>query len=159
VCATTAQVDKQSYPIAVGGDSTKTYDVQVRVRGVLETMPYSGGAVQSSVSPYYYVGGLPADGAFNVYSLSVPDPKQVYYFNYVMPTSHKLFTVDYTATIPMKGGTTITAGVNGQNGLMITNTSNPQNPGGGLTVPGITGITQPYDGQFLQFDVLSATPK
>jgi hypothetical protein len=35
---------------------------------------------------------------------------------------------------------------------MITNKSN-------LSVTGIAGITQPYDGQFLQFDVVSATAR
>jgi hypothetical protein len=152
VCATTPQIDKQSYSIAVGGDPTKTYDVQVRVRGVVETMTYTGGAVQTAISPHYYVGGTKVDGTFNIYSIKVPDPAQVYYFNAAPATSHTLFTVDYVVTISMKGGTTITAGVDGQNGLEITNKGN-------LTLAGITGITQPYDGQFLQFDVVSVTAK
>jgi hypothetical protein len=152
VCATTAQVDKQSYSIAVGGDPATTYDVQIRVRGVVETMTYAGGVLQTAISPHYYVGGTKVDGTFNIYSIKVPDPAQVYYFNAAPATTHILFTVDYTVTIPMKGATTITVGVDGQNLLEITNKGN-------LTLAGITGITQPYDGQFLQFDVVSVTAK
>jgi hypothetical protein len=128
VCTTTATVDKQTHPLAIGGDPGTTYDVELRVRGVVEWMTYSGCA--ASTQAPFCIGGTKLDATFNIYSLSVPDPKQTYYFNWGATIEHAVYTVDYTVTIPMKGKAALTFSVDGQNLKEMANITN-------LVVPGI----------------------
>ena len=148
VCTTTATVDKQTHPLALGGDPGITYDVELRVRGVVEWMTYSGCA--ASAQAPFCIGGSKLDATFNIYSLTVPDPKQTYYFNRGATIEHAVYTVDYTVTIPMKGKAALTFSVDGQNLKEMANITN-------LVVLGIPPAPAAYAGQFLQFDIVSVT--
>jgi hypothetical protein len=150
VCTTTAAVDKQTHPLALGGDPGTVYDIELRVRGVVEWMTYSGCA--ASTQEHFCSGGTKLDATFNIYSLSVPDPKQTYYFNRGTAIEHAVYTIDYTVTIPMKGGAALTFSVDGQNQKEMANVTN-------LVVPGIPPAPQAYAGQFLQLDVVSVTAR
>jgi hypothetical protein len=150
VCTTTAAVDKQTHPLTVGGDPGTTYDIELRVRGVVEWMTYSGCAAGTQAP--FCIGGTKIDATFNIYSLSVPDPKQTYYFNWGTAIEHAVYTVDYTVTIPMKGKAALTFSVDGQNLKEMANITN-------LVVPGISPAPQAYAGQFLQLDVVSVTAR
>ena len=150
VCTTTATVDKQTHSLALGGDPGTTYDVELRVRGVVEWMTYSGCA--ASAQAPFCIGGSKLDTTFNIYSLSVPDPKQTYYFNWGATIEHAVYTVDYTVTIPMKGKAALTFSVDGQNLKEMANITN-------LVVLGIPPAPAAYAGQFLQFDVVSVTAR
>jgi len=150
VCTTTATVDKQTHPLAIGGDPGTTYDIELRVRGVVEWMTYSGCAAGTQAP--FCIGGTKIDATFNIYSLSVPDPKQTYYFNRGAAIEHAVYTIDYTVTIPIKGGAALTFSVDGQNLKEMANITN-------LVVPGIPPAPQAYSGQFLQLDVVSVTAR
>jgi hypothetical protein len=150
VCTTTAAVDKQTHPLTVGGDPGTTYDIELRVRGVVEWMTYSGCAAGTQAP--FCIGGTKIDATFNIYSLSVPDPKQTYYFNWGTAIEHAVYTVDYAVTIPMKGKAALTFSVDGQNLKEMANITN-------LVVPGISPAPQAYAGQFLQLDVVSVTAR
>ena len=150
VCTTTATVDKQTHPLALGGDPGTTYDVELRVRGVVEWMTYSGCA--TSAQAPFCIGGSKLDATFNIYSLTVPDPKQTYYFNRGATIEHAVYTVDYTVTIPMKGKAALTFSVDGQNLKEMANITN-------LVVLEIPPAPAAYAGQFLQFDVVSVTAR
>jgi hypothetical protein len=150
VCATTAAVDKQTHSLAIAGDPGTVYDVELRVRGVVEWMTYSGCA--ASTQEHFCSGGTKIDATFNIYSLSVPDPKQTYYFNWGAAIEHAVYTIDYTVTIPIQGKAALTFSVDGQNLKEMANITN-------LVVPGIPPAPAAYAGQFLQLDVVSVTAR
>ena len=127
-----------------GGEKGKRYKVTLRIRGVVEPMMYKGG---KQVGEYFYIGGEPNNNTYNIYKIAVASPASHYYLNRQNAVGHKIFTIDYTETIEIDGGSAITFHGNGQNGRLISNFSK-------LVVPGIAPAPQPYNGQFVQLDVL-----
>ncbi len=126
-----------------GGEKGKRYKVTLRFRGVVEPMMYTGG---QQVGEYFYIGGEKNNGTYNIYQISISSPKSHYFLNRQDKVGHKIFTIDYTQTIEIDGGATVTFHGDGQNGRMITNFKK-------LVVPGVAPAPQPYNGQFIQIDV------
>ena len=93
-----------------------------------------------------YMKTLFDNGTYNIYQLTVSAPAQHFFFNRQDKVGHKIFTIDYTTTIEIEGGATLTLHGNGQNGKMITNFAK-------LVVPEVAPAPQPYNGQFIQLDV------
>ncbi len=60
---------------------------------------------------------------------------------------HQIFTIDYTQTIEIAGGSAITLHGNGQNGRLISNFKK-------LVVPDVTPAPAPFNGQFVQLNVV-----
>jgi hypothetical protein len=127
-----------------GGDPGKKYKVTLRVRGVVEPMMYKDGKQEGD---RFYIGGTPNNATYNIYQLTVSSPASHFFFNRDDKVGHRIFTIDYTATIEIEGGATLTLHGNGQNGRMITNFSK-------LVVPDVAPAPQPYNGQFIQLDVV-----
>lgn len=127
-----------------GGEAGKRYKVTLRFRGVVEPMKYKGG---TKVGEYFYIGGEKDDPSYNIYQFSVSSPKSHYFLNRQDATGHKIFTIDYTQTIEIDGGATITFHGDGQNGRLITNFSK-------LVVPDVPPAPLPYNGQFIQVNVV-----
>jgi hypothetical protein len=130
-----------------GGEAGKRYKVTLHVRGVVEQMMYKDG---TPVGERFYIGGAPNNATYNIYKLSVSSPASHFFFNRDDKVGHRIFTIDYTASIEVDGGATITLHGDGQNGHMITNFSK-------LVVPGIAPARQPFNGQFIQLDVTNVT--
>jgi hypothetical protein len=126
-----------------GGDPGKRYKVTIRVRGVVEPMMYKDGQMDGE---YFYIGGAPNNATYNIYELSVSAPESHYFFNRQDKVGHRIFTIDYTKTIEIQGGATLTFHGDGQNGRMITNFLK-------LVVPDVAPAPQPYNGQFIQLNV------
>ena len=126
-----------------GGEPGKRYKVTLRVRGVVEPMMYKDGKMEGE---YFYIGGTPNNATYNIYQLSVSAPESHYFFNRQDKVGHKIFTIDYTTTIEIEGGATLTLHGDGQNGRMITNFLK-------LVVPEVPPAPQPYNGQFIQLNV------
>jgi hypothetical protein len=126
-----------------GGEPGKRYQVTLRVRGVVEPMMYKDG---QQVGEYFYIGGVPNNATYNIYQLTVSAPESHFFFNRQDKVGHKIFTIDYTATIEIEGGATLTLHGNGQNGRMITNFDK-------LVVPDVPPAPQPFNGQFIQLNV------
>jgi len=126
-----------------GGESGKRYKVTLRVRGVVEPMMYKDGL---QVGDRFYIGGAPNNATYNIYQLKVSSPAQHFFFNRDDKVGHRIFTIDYTATIEVDGGATLTFHGDGQNGHMITNFAK-------LVVPEIAPAPKPFNGQFIQLDV------
>ena len=126
-----------------GGDPGKRYQITLRVRGVVEPMMYKDGR---QVGDYFYIGGAPNNATYNIYKLTVSSPASHFFFNRQDKVGHRIFTIDYTATIEIQGGATLTFHGNGQNGRMITNFSK-------LVVPDVPPAPKPYNGQFIQLNV------
>lgn len=134
--------DNFSFTKKFGGEKGKRYKVTLRFRGVVEPMMYKDGKKEGE---YFYIGGKPDNSKYNVYKLEISSPKSHYFLNSQKRVGHKIFTVDYTTTIEIDGGATLTISGNGQNGLMIANFSK-------LMVKGID--TKPYNGQYMQVNVV-----
>lgn len=127
-----------------GGEPGQRYKVTIRVRGVVEPMMYKNGQADGD---YFYVGGEPNNGTYNIYELKVSAPEAHFYFNRQDTVGHRIFTIDYTKTIEIEGGATLTFHGDGQNGRMITNFSK-------LVVPDVAPAPQPFNGQFIQLNVI-----
>lgn len=127
-----------------GGESGKRYQVTLRFRGVVEPMMYKDG---KQVGEYFYVGGEKNNATYNIYQISISSPKSHYFLNRQDAVGHKIFTIDYTQTIEIDGGATVTFHGDGQNGMMITNFKK-------LVVPDVAPAPKPFNGQFIQVDVV-----
>lgn len=127
-----------------GGQPGKRYKVTLRFRGVVEPMMYKDG---QQVGEYFYIGGEKNNATYNVYQISVSSPKSHFFLNRQDKVGHSIFTIDYTQTIEIDGGAEIVFFGDGQNGKLITNFKK-------LVVPGIAPAPAPYNGQFVQVDVV-----
>ena len=127
-----------------GGEKGKKYNVTLRFRGVVEPMKYKDGKKDGD---YFYISGEPDNGTYNIYKITIGSPDSHYYLNRQDTVGHRVFTIDYTKTIEIAGGTTITFHGNGQNGLMISNAAK-------LVVPDVEPAPKPFNGQFIQVNVL-----
>jgi len=107
-------------------------------------MMYKGG---TKVGEYFYIGGEKNNGTYNIYQISISSPKSHYFLNRQDKVGHKIFTIDYKQTIEIDGGATITLHGDGQNGRLISNFKK-------LVVPDVAPAPKPYNGQFIQVDVV-----
>lgn len=152
-CDNAPAVDRQTHAKKLGGEPSTIYDVKLRVRGNTEPNTYTGGKLEQK---YFYTGGQTSTPGYTAYMLSVEDPKQVYFFNYSATTGHFHFLIDYEVVIPMRGGTNVTFEVNGgksvPDGHGVSNRES-------TVVPDVPPAPEPFNGQLVQFDVVSVTPQ
>jgi hypothetical protein len=127
-----------------GGEKGKRYRVTLRFRGVVEPMMYKNGKQDGD---YFYIGGEPNNGTYNIYKISVSAPAGHYFLNRQDKVGHRIFLLDYTKTIEIEGGATVTFFGDGQNGRLISNFDK-------LVVPGIPPAPKPFNGQFVQVNVV-----
>lgn len=125
-----------------GGEKGKHYLVTLRFRGVVEPMMYKNGKMDGD---YFYRGGEPNNGTYNIYKIEVSSPKSHYFLNRQDKVGHKIFTIDYTKQIRIDGGALLTLTGDGQNGKLISNFKK-------LTLPEVG--EKPFNGQFVQVDVV-----
>ena len=146
--------------VTIAGTAGTTYDVVLRIRGVVEPTKVSGGTradattvtidnVKFRTTPYT-VGGTPGDPTYQPWLLSVSAPAQNYFFNDHGNTAHLTFLLDYQVTIPMAAGAKVTLDVNDANDHEIDNYDKKSNPG----IPGSMNL-----GQYVQVNVVSVTPR
>jgi hypothetical protein len=139
-----------------GGDPNVTYNVTLRFRGVIEQKTYVGGTNNGA---FFQTGGAPAADGYNVYRLTVSNPAQTYYLNRGTSGQLVVYGVDYQVTIPIAGGATVTLFADSVDNQEVWNSStNPPPPATPISIPGITSPAQPFNGQFLQMDVVSGFP-
>jgi len=140
--------DQFTFQRKFDGDPGTRYRVTLRFRGVVEPMMYKDGRMDGE---HFYVGGEPNNGTYNIYKLAVSSPESHYYLNRADKVGHRIYTIDYTKTIEIDGGATVTFHGNGQNGRLIINFSK-------LVVPDVPPAPAPYNGQFVQMDVVKVEP-
>jgi hypothetical protein len=128
-----------------GGKPGVTYQVTLRVRGVVEPKNFSGGDVQFE---HFQTGGEPVKNDYNFYSLVVSDPAASYTVNRnAEKVGHYTFPIDYQVTIPIRGGATFTMGAYDSNDVAIANHQRH-------VVSGLPPAPQPFDGQFFDVQVV-----
>jgi hypothetical protein len=145
--------------VTIGGMSGVTYDVTLRIRGVVEPTKVNGGTRPDTSTTMingktyrkqpYTVGGTPGDATYQPWLFSVSNPSQNYYFNDYGLTEHTTFLLDYEVTIPMAGGAKATLDVADGNDHEIDNYAKLVNDG----IPGSMNL-----GQYLQINVVSVKP-
>jgi hypothetical protein len=153
-CDNAPAVERQTYAKKLAGEPNVVYDVRLHVRGNTEPNTYVKGKLDPNGR--FYVGGETSAPGYSAYMLTVADPQEVYFFNYNPTTSHMHFLIDYEVTIPMRGGTTLTFQVNG--GKSVPDGHDASNRER-LVVPGIEPAPDPYNGQLVQFDVVSVVAR
>jgi hypothetical protein len=131
------------------GEKGKRYLVTLRIRGVVEPMMYKDGKMDGE---HFYIGGEPNNATYNIYKISVSSPESHYFLNRQDKVGHKIFAIDYTKTIEIDGGATVTFMGDGQNGEMISNFKK-------LVVPDVEPAPKPFNGQFVQVNVVSVEAK
>ncbi|MBC8074030.1 MAG: hypothetical protein IAG13_37265 [Deltaproteobacteria bacterium] len=143
--------------IVFGGDPSVVYDVEIRIRGLSEPKDFSGGEVQAD---HFQIGGTPGTNDYNIYSITVGEPAQVYTVNRnAMGTGHYTFVMDYTVTIPIHGGTMVTMTMIDPNDQAIANPGGSSGSVDPFVVPEIPPFPDAFFGQFIQMDVLSVAPQ
>lgn len=149
VACVASQVSKT---FAFEGQLGTSYDVTLRFRGVVEENAYSCAAKVGS----FCSGGSPVVAGWNVFSIKVGDPAQIYYLNAGTAGVLHCWPLDYQATIPIKGGAAIELAGDAIDGQQVRNIDAANNP---IVVPGVSPAPQAYDGQFVQIDVVSIQAK
>jgi hypothetical protein len=179
VCPQANDVKNQHLTKKLAGDPSVTYDVTLRVRGIVERYWYEGGTLDP-VSKVFYTGGVPTVGGltsacknkaselpfqlppevsptdgcfngFNVFAMTVSAPKQHYYLNYTADKSG-----DRPPHAVYSQDYTVTIPMQGQATLdfYIIGSDEHQCYNHDKVIDGVTLPSSPYIGEFLQFDVV-----
>jgi len=154
ICFTGPDVTRST---SMSGAPGRLYDVQVRVRGVVETRRYVGG---SAVAPLVRRGAEAspsAADAWNVYRLAVSDPPERWYLNAGASGEYVCHGVDATFTVRVRAQATVTLFASSVDDRR-SQIRNRDDAGTPLVAPGVPPAPRPFDGQFLQLDVLGVTP-
>lgn len=137
---------KQEVVRTFAADPHIIYDVRIRVRGVVEPKNFVGGDVQFE---HFQIGGTPVKNDYNFYNIEVSDPHALWTVNSnAAKVGHYTFPIDYTVTIPIRGGANITIGAYDSNDVAIANHQHH-------VIANVPPAPQPFDGQFFQIDVES----
>jgi hypothetical protein len=132
----------------VAGSPGLTYDVTVRFRGVIEEKAYGGGCKNG----FFDQGPATTNDENNIYELAISSPPQTLFINNGTSGLQNCFGIDYDETFRADAGATVTLTANSVDDLEVANIDGSGNP---ITIPGVTAVTQPYDGQFVEMDVVS----
>jgi hypothetical protein len=115
-----------------------------------------GGVAATGTNASFFVeGATPAGEGYNVYSLTISAPAQTAYLNSGTANIAQCWPIDYTVTLPMQSGASVTLAADTVNGSEITNRDANGNP---IVVPEIPPAPTAYDGQFIQMDVTNVVP-
>jgi hypothetical protein len=179
VCPQLNSVKNQHVSRQVAGDPNVTYNVTLRVRGIMEGYWYDGGTLDP-VSKTFYTGGVPTVGGFssacknkaselpfqlpsevaptdgcfngfNMFAMTVSAPKQHFYLNY---TAEK--DGDRPPHAVYEQDYTVTVALKGQATLdfYIVGSDEHQCYNHNKVIDGVTLTSSPYIGEFVQFDVV-----
>lgn len=182
VCPQLNSVKNQHVTRQVAGDPNVTYNVTLRVRGIMEGYWYDGGTLDP-VSKTFYTGGVPTVGGFssacknkaselpfqlpsevaptdgcfngfNMFAMTVSAPKQHFYLNY---TAQK--DGDRPPHAVYQQDYTVTVALKGQATLdfYIVGSDEHQCYNHSKVIDGVTLTSSPYIGEFVQFDVVDVT--
>ena len=182
VCPQDTAVKNQKIQLQFGGTAGVTYNVTLRVRGVMEGYWYSGGTLDAK-SMRFYTGGVPTIGGmasacknktselpfalpaeitpvdncwngFNMFALTVSAPAQHYYLNYTADVNG-----DRQPHAVYTSDYTVTIPIQGQAKLefYIVGSDEHECYNFNTQIPGVSTTPNPYIGDFAQFDVTNVT--
>ncbi len=141
-CFTDNDIDES---VVMNGDPGVTYGVLLAVRGVLEHQEYDG-----QCDGQWCVGGNAPLNPWNEVTITISDPPAEYHPNNGAAGVFEVFAIDEERTVAITAGATITITIDGNGSCSIDNSQ-------AIVIPGVPPDPQPFDGQFLQLDLLDAT--
>jgi hypothetical protein len=136
----------------VSGPPGRTIEATVRLRGCVELNEYTGGA--AGTPSYLYTGATGAHVNVNQYKLIVSSPAQTFWLNNGAFTDFDQTALDYELTFDVDVGATITLQSLSVDNREIKNNTNVSATDDDPTHPIV--VAQPYAGQFMQLDAVSA---
>jgi hypothetical protein len=146
-CSTT-DVDEES--TTIDGEAGTTYDVTIRLRGVVEQKTYTD---YTSSDGMWIEGGTPDGGSFNIFRLHVSSPDKTYYMNSGASGYDECFLLDVQRTIVMDDGAVLTLlADSGGDNLGTRNMDGDEEP---IVVTGVAPYPYAFNGQFVQIDVIA----
>ena len=125
------------------------YEVTLRVRGVVELKVYTHGTDHG----HWYEGGQPVPNPWNVFRLDLGGDH--HYLNHGTPGASHCVAMDFEHTLVIEGDTPVELAVLDEDACQLRNRGQGGDP---IVVPGIPPAPRPFDGQFVQIDLVSALP-
>jgi hypothetical protein len=153
---------KASKEVMIAGTPGTTYDVTLRIRGVVEPTNISGGMRPNTTTFQYMnmafrtepltIGGTVAsdDADYAQWHIHIASPAQDLYLNDYQKVGHYIFELDYEVTVPMAANTQVTLDATDNNERQIVNYEEYAPDG----IPGSMNY-----GQFIQINVVSVVPQ
>jgi len=134
---------------AITGATTTGFAVTARVRGVVEHKIIEDAAY---IEDTWTVGGTPADDEDSLFSLVVSDPGSIHHLNAGSPGGDRTWPVDLEITFDVAPNATVTLRADdGGDDLQLCNQDDNGDP---LVIDDVPPAPDPFDGQFLQLDVI-----
>jgi hypothetical protein len=143
-------------PFTFGGKPGVIHDVRLRIRGLFEPTTIEGGETPDPDHPYFKVGGTIAAREWSAWHIEVANPSQTYWLNHYPKVSHTIYAEDFTATIPVAGGSAVVVRVVDGNDRQIDN-GTPGRPDRRQIIAGV--LDTPVDGQVVRLDVVAVTAR
>jgi len=150
---------KSSKEATITGTPGTTYDVTLRIRGIVEPTQIDGGMRPDTTTFQYQnmtwrkvpftIGGTVNRGDYSQWRISVASPKQEYFLNDYQTVGHFIFKLDYQVTIQVAANSKVTLDGTDSNEREIVNYEK-------YTFDEIPGSMN-Y-GQFIQCNVVSVKP-
>lgn len=150
---------KSAKEVTIAGTPGTTYDVTLRIRGIVEPTQIDGGMRPDTTTFQYQnmtwrkvpftIGGTVNRGDYSQWRLTVASPKQEYFLNDYQTVGHYIFKLDYQVTLQMAANSKVTLDGYDSNERQIVNYEK-------YTFDGIPGSMN-Y-GQFIQCNVVSVKP-
>lgn len=144
---------QSSMSAVMGGEAGASYDVDMHFQGVVEQKAYTGG---SSDGLYWQVGGAPDGTLWNTYKIYISSPVQTYYINKGTSSLNLCWPIDYTKTVQVDAGATVSFVVNSIDSSEVQHaTSSPAS----ISISGVTDPSQPFPGQWANMTVTKVTKR
>ncbi|HKO46603.1 MAG TPA: hypothetical protein VJV79_02705 [Polyangiaceae bacterium] len=150
---------KSAKEATIAGTSGTTYDVTLRIRGIVEPMQIDGGMRPDTTTFKYQnmtwrkvpftIGGTVNRGDYSQWRITVASPKQEYFLNDYQTVGHYIFQLDYQVTIQVAANSKVTLDGADSNERQIVNYEK-------YALEGIAGSMN--FGQFIQCNVVSVKP-
>ncbi len=148
ICKT---IDSTSRSIILRGDPNELFTMKIRIRGILEQRAYPSGKSRSGMWQSGGSEGNMEDTA-NIYKLKTSNPGNVYYLNVGKSNINHTFKIDTVVTIQSYGEAILTL-----TGLSVDGKerSNQDQTGNPMEISSVKIKKRPYNGQYVQVNVLS----
>lgn len=157
-----AAVDPATKTVTLSGETGATYDVTLRFRGVVEPQIYTavaaGPLATGTNGGFFAPNATYTSNGKNMYRLEISAPAFTGYLNYEAAghTFNELeaysFKIDYTVTIPITSGATVSLSASAVDGAQYKNVDAN---GQAIIIPDVPPAPAAYDGQFVQMDVVT----
>jgi hypothetical protein len=140
--------DSRGVSADLRGTAGERYRATLRFRGVVEEKEYIGGTPRGV---HFQVGGTPVMDPWNVYQLEVSSPRQAYYLNRGTTGLYSCTAIDEIEEIEIDVGATVRLLAQAVDARQIRNVDRNGRP---IVIDGVAPAPAPFDGQFIQMDVI-----